>query len=55
MACGKKGCMRKQNYSSMVKSNAVKKRPDSVCMGCMKAGKHHGCEKKNLGKHKIAY
>ena len=37
------------------KSNAVKKRPDSVCMGCMKAGKHHGCEKKNLGKHKIAY
>lgn len=50
-----KSCMRKQNYSAMVKSNTLKERPDKVCMGCFKAGKHNGCEKKKVGKYDIKY
>ena len=39
---------RQQPGSVMVKENAVQKRPEKVCMDCMKAGKHHGCEKKQI-------
>jgi len=46
---------RHQSNSKMVEANVVKKRPENVCMSCMKAGKHNGCEKKNLGKYKIQY
>ena len=54
----KKNCatcpMRKKNNSAMVRANAVKAKPAKVCMGCFKSGKHHGCEKKKLGKHNTA-
>lgn len=54
----KKNCptcpMRKKNNSAMVKANAVKAKPNKVCMDCVKRGKHMGCEKRKVGKHNAA-
>lgn len=47
--------LRKQNMTKVVEHNVVKKREDSVCMGCFRAGKTHACKQKKLGKHNIAY
>lgn len=49
-----KSCVRNKNYSAMVKSNVCKERPDKICMGCFKAGKHNGCEKKKIGNYNSA-
>ena len=49
------GNLRKQNMTKVVEHNVVKKREESVCMGCFRAGKTHACKQKKLGKHNIAY
>jgi len=47
-------CRRLGRNNGLIKANVAKERPKDVCMACMKAGKHMGCEKKKLGDIKIA-
>lgn len=45
---GKCKTCRHTNYSKVVEKNTVQPRPKDVCMDCMKAGHHKGCEKKQM-------